>query len=527
MKKALAVLLVVAVLLGCAACQQETQESHICYYSCLYCRRCTNAACTEQACLSKCQGHHFCESQCSSCGRCTDKACTEDACMRKCAGHHFCIYPCPTCGLCIEGGCEDPLCPEKCQGHQEEPYEFPSGDYITTEPVVIDTGTFVYHIPENVYVRGDLQELTNIIVPVMEQVSGLTFAGNGYGREIYPDGKIHLTVTREGLGTDEYGAPHSEIGPYVPDAHPTEHVQNLSPGELFVCDNAAIVHETAHMLMFRQSAWVHCQLLDESISTYTEYLVAKELETLNTSEMFYFDYPDSVLLTYSIDAEEYEVLFDKPLEYWFENWFEDGWNGNYSIGFRFSAYLHETYGSYTKWVTEFENTYCYRTRGGRQGGNSTIEQQIEVLKATYGEDVLDGFYPWLKENLERFEPTEESRDLTKVEGINLYPIFNGIQSLAVIRQIEYDDLYINLEVLRTYIEDYKKLEASPLVFKASADKYGEPILVNLYRADGSYTTVVTDTEISLEGISYIKLVGAGTLYHMRFDGPFTWTKSFD
>lgn len=534
MKRILAVLLIALVLLNCVGCQQAP-EPHICYFSCFHCGRCTVEGCSEEVCAEKCQGHHFCESRCRTCNLCTDESCLEAACAKKCDGHHVCIYSCPTCELCLQSSCEDKRCIEKCQGHKEEPYQFPTADYfITTEPVVIDTGTFVYHIPENVYVRGDLEEITNIIVPIMERVSGLTFAGNGYGREDYPDGKIHLTVTREGLGTDEYGAPHSELGPLSPYADPVAHVQNLSPGDLFVGNSTVAVHETAHMLMLRQSPWSHCELMDESISTYTEYLVAKELEEMNLSGVFCLEDSIEAADTYTINNKYYDVLFDKPLEYWLENSFEDGWNGNYSIGFRFAAYLHEVYGSYTKWVTEFENMYGFRNSSSYVK-NSTVEQQLEVLKAAYGEDVLDGFYPWLKKNLKRFEYDDKSfSDLTNTKGINLYPHFNGIESRVRVSNIAYEDLYINLETVRDYVEDYKKLDTSPLTLIFGDNWYAPdkdtkpPIQINLYRADGSYTTVVDgmEDEFSLEGISYIKLVGSGTLSFLYVNGPFTWVKEY-
>jgi hypothetical protein len=44
------------------------------------------------------------------------------------------------------------------------------------------------------------------------------------------------------------------------------------------------------------------------------------------------------------------------------------------------------------------------------------------------------------------------------------------------------------------------------------------VTVNLYRADGSYTTVYGKSEIPLEGISYIKLVGSGRLSLLQVRG---------
>ena len=484
MKRILAVLLIALVLLNCVGCQQTVPEQHSCRYPCVYCGRCRNLSCGEATCVQKCQGHHFCQNRC------------------------------PTCKLCLQSSCEDKRCKEKCQGHKEEPYQFPTSDYfITTEPITIDTGTFVYHIPENVYVRGDLEEITNIIVPIMEQVSGLTFEGNGYCQDRFPDEKIHLYVDKVG-------------GTY---ASPVEHVQKLLPSDLFFAgEGYVIVHETAHMLMFRQSEWIHSTLLDESISTYTTYLVEKELEKISSAYMFRVGWSQGTAASYCYEnikdyEKNYGKLFECPLEYWFDHTFEYSYYENYTIGFLFAAYLHETYGNYTKWVTEFENMYSFRDNFDGFDHSSTVEQQIAVLKATYGEDVLDGFYPWLKEKPERFGSDNLNkyyRDTTDMGCLNFYPVYNGTQ-LATISNLQFEDLYINLETMRTYLEEYCQKETSGLMFTYVHSNYNQPLTMNLYRSDGSYTTVVTDksaNQIPLDGISYIKLVGAGKINFAFFEG---------
>lgn len=501
--KKICALLVLVILVLCGGCQ-KTQE-HVCQYYCPFCLRCTNASCQDEACVSKCHGHHFCQSFCLTCYCCTDESCTEFACLSKCKGHHDCVDICVTCGLCKQLECEEQVCQEKCYGHQETPYQFQAGDYtITTEPVVIDTGTFVYHIPQKVYVRGDLQELTDIIVETMEKVSGLTFAGNGYCQEKYTDEKIHLHVNWW------TGATY---------ASPVDHVQDMLPEDLFLSSGGVIIHETAHMLMYRQSQWTHGQLLNESISTYTTYLVEKELEETNPTAAYRIGWAQGTAGSYGGLISDYEKLFEHPLEYWFENTFEYSPYENYSIGFLFAAYLHETYGNYTQWIIEFENTYSYREYGKKMYGNSTLEQRVEVLKATYGEDVLDGFYPWLQEDLHRYE-YDNNRDITNLEAINFYPVFNG-EHIAEIKDIQFEDLYINLETMRTYFEDYWKKDASGLTLVYICSLRNPPLTINLYKEDGSYTTVLANkssNEIPLDGISYIKLVGTGEIEFAFFEG---------
>ena len=542
MKKAITLLLIFCMLLSCtgcgaphscenpcescglclngdcaeAACQEKCQGHHACTSPCPDCGLCANESCTEAVCQKKCQGHHTCASLCPDCGLCANESCTEAVCQKKCQGHHTCASLCPDCGLCANESCTEAVCQEKCPGHNmEEPYLFSSGDYITTEAVSIDTGTFVYDIGPGIYVRGDLQEITDVIVPLMEQFTGLDFDGAGYGQEKHPDGKIHINLSRDYLYVelDWYqGNSASEVGNAYADAY--DHAI-VSPGDLYL-GTSTIIHEASHVLMYRQSEWQYSQLLNEGISTYTTYLVERELEMTDPETSFCIS-PSSQSIG-DMQIYDYDKLYEQPLEYWFKNTFEYSGNANYVIGFRFMAYLQEVYGNYTGWITKFEEMYPYTSN--RTGTNeASVSRQIEVLKATYGEDVLDNFYPWLKENQARFDPSPDIQysDMTTANGVNLYPTCNYIETRARMVNFIYSDLYINLETVRTYLADYKQLDISGLTLFTS-----QPVTVNLYQADGSFTTVTTDSDISLEGISYIKLVGTGTLNLLEIKGPFRY-----
>ena len=462
---------------------------------------------------------HSCGTACSNCGLCTDAACTDPACAEKCMGHHVCAASCPICSLCTDEACSEPVCREKCPGlHQEAVFEFSQGDYITTDTISIDTGTLVFDIGANIYVPGNMEETAQAMAAVMEQVSGLTFDENGYANSHYADGKVHVNVTRDALyaGMDWYnGLASSEMGNAYAD--PRTHAL-LSPGDLFLGNSKAAVHELSHVLMFRQSEWSHSQLLNEGFAEYTTYLTMQELDNTNMEAGFYLDRPTQCLLDMSI--YEYDKLFEHPLEYWFENTFEYSGNANYAIGFRFMAYLHEVYGDYSKWITAFEETYSYGTYA-HGNSNSSAARQIEVLKATYGADVLDNFYPWLQSHLEQFDEMlyyTTYRDMTSVNGINLYPVYNAFEARVSLTTFTYSDLYINLETVRKYVGEYKGDDLSNLSLVASG-----PVEVNLYQADGSYTTVTTEafTAVSLEGIRYIKLVGTGTMNRLEISGSFT------
>lgn len=450
---------------------------------------------------------------------------------------HVCENTCDACGACFNGLCGEEACAVKCAGgHKEEPYSFPV-DYITTSEVSVDTGTLVFDIGENVYVPGNLTEQAETLVAVLEKVSGLDFDGaENYSRAAFPDGKVHVKVSRDSVYAGNpvhaswyQGSQESEVGSAY--ASPWGHVE-LAPGDLFLGHSYALPHELGHMLMFRQSEWSHCMLLNEGFAEYTTYLALKELEQTAPQVAFQLDL--STYTIYNMQIFDYKKLYEQPLEYWFENTLQEALNGNYAVGFRFMAYLHEVYGDYSKWITAFEDTYDFRTTATVSNSDeSSVDQQIKVLKATYGEDVLDGFYPWLKENQSRFSGVVHQSDLTDrtgIEGVSWYPAYDAVQSAAKLERIKYNDLYINIDALRTYIGTYKQEETSDLVLRTSL-----PVEVRLYQADGTYRTAMSNSEelmivrglkktkgmaLSLENVSYIKLVGEGSLYTIEVCGSF-------
>ena len=185
-----------------------------------------------------------------------------------------CRYYCGLCDKCMDTSCTNSMCAEKCQGHTEEIKVFSDGDFITTEPISIDTGSAVIDIGANVYVRGDLAQRVEEIIAAIEKVSGLDFDGNGYGRDLYTDGKIHITANR-----DENQL-YAELSTAY--AGRSSHAF-VSPGDLLICGGYAIVHELAHVLMFRQQGWFHSQLMDEGFAEYTTYLALKELQAADPS----------------------------------------------------------------------------------------------------------------------------------------------------------------------------------------------------------------------------------------------------
>lgn len=153
--------------------------------------------------------------------------------------------------------------------------------------------------------------------------------------------------------------------------------------------------------------------------------------------------------------------------YWFENDYEYGGNANYPIGFRFMAYLHDVYGDYSSWVTEFGKTYPYSERS-ITGNVSPTEQQLAVLKLVYGDNVFDNFYPWLKEHEADFDPDyQQITDLSHIPVLKLYPLYTAVEENVKIERFLYTNLTIDLAPTRKYLEEYKQVDASALILTTS------------------------------------------------------------
>lgn len=494
-------------LLGCSA----QQEIHGCEKPCALCGLCMDGSCQEEACSEKCQGHHSCSQVCPDCGKCLNESCREGICAEKCPGHHVCNVLCPECGLCGNPGCAEKVCAEKCAGHKTAVGGFYTGDFITAEQCCIDTGTLVLDIDPGIWVPGHARDASMAVAEAIEAVSGLSFAGNGYSRS-FPDGKIHAGFSRDLLYTGQdwfQGRENSEVGGAY--ASSITHAM-LSPGDLYLSGGAAMIHELSHILSYRQTEWTCCQLLTEGFAEYTNYLSCLYLQEHYPQLGFYLADPRQSMLDMYI--YDYRQLYAYPVEYWFENTFEQSGNANYPIGFRFMAYLRDVYGDYSSWILKMEELHNFQNKPDLTDVPA-VEWQIEALKAAYGDDVLENFYPWLKAHERDFSMPnmEEHRDLTGLEQLNLYPWFTAIFSDTKLQWFAYEDLYINLEPAKAYLSLYKNLDISGLTLSVSA-----PTRMVVYDAEGNGTEILLKESMSAEGISFIHLPGKGKLDFLKLTG---------
>ena len=135
-----------------------------------------------------------------------------------------------------------------------------------------------------------------------------------------------------------------------------------------------------------------------------------------------------------------------------------------------------------------------------------VEREVSALKASYGEDVLDGFYPWLKENSALFDygDMDAPVDLRGVQQVTLYPTFNRLENVARL----------------LYLRDYKGKDVSAAQLKVDC-----LTTVDAFDANGNLlTTIDKEGVIPMDGVAYVRLNGIGTLYGLDLIGwgEFYW-----
>ena len=377
-----------------------------------------------------------------------------------------------------------------------------AGGYITKEYTEIDTGNVLLKIDEGVYVPVYTVEYIETIYKAIEEVSGLTFDG-GSNNQI----KVNIHVEKNVDNSSESEAYHAY-------AFGAEREVVVSPGDLLLGNSYAIVHELSHILNASYSDKWMSQVISEGFAEYVCYRAIQYLEK-NSPEVAYSIEP-SVDCVYNMSMMEPDAVYSQPLEYWMENGFptEYAGNGSYTVGFRFMTYLDDVYGSCSKWVALSDIDVDYADPQGFTDQIS-IDDQVKILKEAYDKDVLDNFYPWLKENSQQFSlaaAEAERADLSGAKEIALYPFFMSFDCKTELysngMKFKYKDLCINVEEAKNYLSEYKERDISNLKLNVMWPSGANEIEL-LDKNMKSIKTVKEDTQIDLDGVSYIVLKGEG------------------
>lgn len=397
-----------------------------------------------------------------------------------------------------------------CGIEGKTPEEMPTG-FITREETVIDIGKVIFIIDPNVYVPGDVEQKAAKIVAAIEAASGLSFSDAKYNENI-----VTVYVGKEDHSDNENIEPESETGSAWAEGGKSR-VLKICSGDLLLGNDEALVHELSHTLNYSHSSNMFCQVASEGFSTYNSYKTLKLLEKTDP-ETAYLLAPSS---NSYIDMEIYkpEAVYTQPFEYWMENGFpyEYSGNGSYSLGFRFMAYLDEVYGDYTRWIPVSDEI-------PGDDFDFPIKAQLIAFRQAYGDDVFDGFYPWLKENESRFAVDYSKKteyDLTGADAVTIYPFFMSFDCptdlVGGLTTVRYNDLYVDLEETKKYLSQYKGRSLDKLVLNIKWLE-GEKS-VELFDVYGESMGVVTGkTSIPISDVSFVRLCGEGVLDSFSVSG---------
>lgn len=282
--------------------------------------------------------------------------------------------------------------PEETPAEIQEPLVLsgnPEDTYTTTRAEYIETDKFVLYLDENITFKENLVETIETLLPMAEEQTGLSFAGNPeyeYPRNTFIPDDFYGPGIFEGID------PH----------HDKLHILVVADGKYTSCATSGIIvlnefdinSDGFHILVHE---YIHClqqtngismdRVMDEGFATYHTGQVVKENPD--------FDFNFNADLNYSnydreITAENAETIFMEEKA--------DGWE-NYLYGYRFLTFLSEEYGEQVYLDILYEVT-----KDANEGeGGIDADKVIPYIKAHTSEDVFVEFANWLEENKERIE----------------------------------------------------------------------------------------------------------------------------
>lgn len=360
----------------------------------------------------------------------------------------------------------------------------------------VDHGRPVY------VVDGYIQKAEKLYAAV-EQVTGLSFVGRTTKLE-RSESKITLFMGILSGGEN----PESDYSTNGFDAQ--GHAIYASQASAFLGKNADLIANLAGILQTDYAYNRFNGVYTGGFCNYTAYKVQKYLEEHDPELAMASQDSADVLMNYHIHGGLQELM-EKPMDHWIEHpdslWDVIIGNGPSSVGFYFMMYLDEVYGDYCGWIPAYGQNYpCYY-------GNETrdIPNQIQNMKDVYGEDVFEGFYPWLEEKLN--SSFVVWTDYSWRKQYVFYPLFAVYGYEPVMFSGTYEDMCISLAEYRNYMAEFKgyALDTLTLVNDAEAQ-------VALYGPEGEFLMVTKGTptaqgeyRICLEDVSYIKYIGTGTV----------------
>ena len=335
------------------------------------------------------------------------------------------------------------------------------------------------------YLVDGYAEKTEQLMQAIETITGLPFADAA------------ITVI---LG--DAGNRHSDFD-YVGGADAENRIVQIGQGDAFLGHGFELVSYLAAVLQWDHAPQQFVEVLDSGFITYAAYDVLSQLE--RSEPEFSSAFASSLTVYANYYIYDPDVLYSNPLSFWMENEYPyTQTNGNPAVGFWLMNYLDHVYGDYTKWITAYDAS----------NGTLDLEGQIQLLKDAYGETVLDGFYPWLQENLGKHIPWEMVPDHTALQKYVCYPFLTNLNIPQELLHGTYTDICICLTQYRHYLTQVKAFTIDALTMIKYSD-----VEVALYDAEGKFLEATRGTQaedgtycVCLDNAYYVRFLEDGYLY---------------
>lgn len=340
-----------------------------------------------------------------------------------------------------------------------------------------ETEHFKINIHEGSYLSAEYKTVIEKMYKIQEEITGLEFAD-----------KITIEVYKE----------------YHPSCGGLTIYINAS--SLFAAPSNAFQHELAHALNHSQvMGQLPTRTLTEGFATYIEYLTSKKIRE---------KYPELISYTtthYGVISNNKFLSNDMYL-YDFEDRIlnlkqdELAPNSPYEAGGRFFAYLDHRYGDFCGWLKN------------ESFAGVGLSEWKELLKDYYdNENLFNEFYSYEQslldksnlycgaDNFSSYGSVYAPKDFSFANQFNFYFNFSNKKDYQGKQAFIYKDLYINIESAKD------QLTKSGIAYSDIKMRTQKNITIELYNALGELIDrkTNTSTEFSVNGVSFVKLVGSG------------------
>lgn len=259
----------------------------------------------------------------------------------------------------------------------------------------IETEYTVLDIEEGVVLTQEEIDRVDFLCKTMEEVTGLSFLNGKYykGKKI----TIHVFESLPSCSADDL-------------AKSIDIDDSCIQGDNFL----TMIHELVHILQVTSVCTGAFPFYDEGHAEYWSFEIAEYILDNNINGLVEMidveaEYDKWV---HTIPGVDITQIYEKNIVEWIDQGcyfaFAESWPA-YIYGSFFFMYLEDVYGDANAFLPIYARI-PYAATGvdwdagiaGRKYMN--MEPLIKMMMVTYGADVFDNFYPWLKEHEELFEP---------------------------------------------------------------------------------------------------------------------------